>query len=63
MSSHGTQTLEMDASLEKMEKPENGVKGLKHWQYDLMAGLQVAMMEIPLSLGLRSPPGHRPSAV
>ena len=60
MSSHGTQTLAMDASLEKMEKPENGVKGLKHWRYDLMAGLQVAMMGIPLSLGIAIASGAPP---
>src|ERR1051325_1915060 len=60
MSSHGTQTLEVDASLEKMEKPENGVKGLKHWQYDLMAGLQVAIMGIPLSLGIAIAAGAPP---
>src|SRR6185436_13612906 len=60
MSSHGSQTLAMDASLEKMEKPENGVKGLKHWKYDLMAGLQVAMMGIPLSLGIAIASGAPP---
>ena len=60
MSSHGTQTLAMDPSLEKMEKPQNGVKGLKHWPYDLMAGLQVAMMGIPLSLGIAIASGAPP---
>ena len=60
MSSHGTQTLAMDASLEKMEKPQNGVAGLKHWRYDLMAGLQVAMMGIPLSLGIAIASGAPP---
>jgi len=60
MSSHGSQALAMDASLEKMEKPENGVKGLKHWKYDLMAGLQVAMMGIPLSLGIAIASGAPP---
>ncbi|HXT67870.1 MAG TPA: SulP family inorganic anion transporter [Nitrospiraceae bacterium] len=60
MSSHGSQTLPMDASLEQMEKPENGVKGLKHWRYDLMAGLQVAMMGIPLSLGIAIASGAPP---
>jgi len=60
MSSHGSQTLAMDASLEQMEKPENGVKGLKHWRYDLMAGLQVAMMGIPLSLGIAIASGAPP---
>src|SRR5580765_1114884 len=60
MSSHGSQALAMDASLEQMEKPENGVKGLKHWRYDLMAGLQVAMMGIPLSLGIAIASGAPP---
>ena len=35
-----------------IEKPQNGVAGLKHWRYDLMAGLRLAMMGIPLSLGI-----------
>src|SRR4051794_7156208 len=60
MSTHGSQTLAMDASREPTEKPENGVKGLKHWQYDLMAGLQVAMMGIPLSLGIAIASGAPP---
>jgi len=60
MSMHGSQTLAMDASTEPMEKPENGVKGLKHWKYDLMAGLQVAMMGIPLSLGIAIASGAPP---
>ncbi|HEY6287944.1 MAG TPA: SulP family inorganic anion transporter, partial [Nitrospiraceae bacterium] len=50
----------MDAPLEQIEKPENGVKGLKHWRYDLMAGLQVAMMGIPLSLGIAIASGAPP---
>ena len=60
MSSHGTQTLAMDPSLEKMEKPQNGVAGLKHFRYDMMAGLQVAMMGIPLSLGIAIASGAPP---
>ena len=60
MSAHGTQTLDTDVPQEPMEKPENGVKGLKHWKYDLMAGLQVAMMGIPLSLGIAIASGAPP---
>ena len=60
MSSHGTQTLAMDPALEKMEKPQNGVAGLKHFRYDMMAGLQVAMMGIPLSLGIAIASGAPP---
>jgi carbonic anhydrase len=36
------------------------VAGLKHWRYDLMAGLQVAMMGIPLSLGIAVASGAPP---
>lgn len=60
MSSHGTQTLAIDPALERMEKPENGIKGLKHFRYDMMAGLQVAMMGIPLSLGIAIASGAPP---
>src|SRR5262245_27007899 len=59
MSSHGAASLEIDGVPER-EKPENGVKGLKHWRYDLMAGLQVAMMGIPLSLGIAIASGAPP---
>ncbi len=34
------------------EKPQNGIKGLKHWRYDLLAGMQVALVSLPLSLGI-----------
>jgi carbonic anhydrase len=34
------------------EKPQNGAKGLKHWRYDLLAGIQVALVSLPLSLGI-----------
>ena len=59
MSSHGSATVTID-DIPATEKPENGVKGLKHWRYDLMAGLQVAMMGIPLSLGIAIASGAPP---
>jgi len=34
------------------EAPQNGIKGLKHWRYDLLAGLQVALVSLPLSIGI-----------
>jgi len=34
------------------EAPQNGLKGLKHWRYDLLAGMQVALVSLPLSLGI-----------
>ena len=59
MSAHGSATLALD-EIPATEKPENGVKGLKHWRYDLMAGMQVAMMGIPLSLGIAIASGAPP---
>jgi len=43
-----------------MEKPQNGVRGLKHWRYDLLAGLQVALVGLPLSLGIAVASGAPP---
>ena len=43
-----------------MEKPENGVAGLKHWRYDLIAGLQVSLVGLPLSLGIAVASGAPP---
>jgi MFS superfamily sulfate permease-like transporter len=43
-----------------MVKPENGVRGLKHWRYDLLAGLQVALIGLPLSLGIAVASGAPP---
>jgi carbonic anhydrase len=43
-----------------MEKPQNGLRGLKHWRYDLLAGLQVALVGLPLSLGIAVASGAPP---
>lgn len=43
-----------------MEKPENGIAGLKHWRYDLIAGLQVSLVGLPLSLGIAVASGAPP---
>ncbi len=42
------------------EKPQNGIPGLRHWQYDLVAGLQVALVGLPLSLGSALASGAAP---
>jgi MFS superfamily sulfate permease-like transporter len=42
------------------ETPQNGLPGLKHWRYDLMAGLQVALVSLPLSLGIAIASGAPP---
>ena len=44
------------------EKPQNGIKGLKHWRYDLAAGLQVALVYLPFSLGIAIASGAPPVA-
>jgi carbonic anhydrase len=43
-----------------MEKPENGLPGLKHWRYDVLAGMQVALVSLPLSLGIAIASGAPP---
>jgi MFS superfamily sulfate permease-like transporter len=53
MSSH-------DAIAPATEKPENGIRGLKHWRYDLISGLQVALIGLPLSLGIAVASGAPP---
>ncbi len=42
------------------EKPRNGLAGLRHWRFDLGAGLQVALVSMPLSLGIAVASGAPP---
>ena len=58
MSSQGAQALAIE--LPAIEKPQNGIAGLKHWRYDLLAGLQVALVGLPLSLGIAVASGAPP---
>jgi carbonic anhydrase len=44
------------------EKPTNGVKGLRHWRYDLIAGLMVSLTSLPFSLGIAIASGAPPIA-
>ena len=44
----------------RAEKPQNGIKGLRHWRYDLAAGIQVALVSLPLSLGIAVASGAPP---
>lgn len=46
--------------LQAEEKPENGLKGLKHWRQDMLAGLVVALVSVPLSLGIAIASGVPP---
>jgi len=42
------------------QKPRNGIAGLRYWRYDLLAGLQVALVSLPLSLGIAIASGAPP---
>lgn len=34
------------------DSPQNGIAGLKHWKQDIPAALVVALVSVPLSLGI-----------
>ncbi len=42
----------MEMSPLALEKPQNGIAGLKHWRHDLLAGLVVSLVSLPFSLGI-----------
>jgi carbonic anhydrase len=50
----------MEDSSAALEKPENGVAGLKHWRHDLVAGLVVSLVSVPFSLGIAVASGAPP---
>ncbi len=51
----------MDMSLTApLEKPQNGIAGLKEWRYDLTAGLMVSLTSLPFSLGIAIASGAPP---
>ena len=43
-----------------MEKPQNGIAGLKHWRHDLLAGMVVSLVSLPFSLGIAVASGAPP---
>lgn len=52
----------IDSSAPAVEKPENGLPGLRHWRYDLPAGILVSLVGLPLSLGIAVASGAPPIA-
>ena len=42
------------------DKPTNGIKGLKHWRHDIVAGLLVSLVSLPFSLGIAIASGAPP---
>lgn len=45
-----------------IEKPQNGLAGLKHWRFDITAGLLVSLVSLPFSLGIAISSGAPPVA-
>lgn len=43
-----------------VEKPRNGLEGLKHWRHDMVAGLLVSLISVPFSLGIAVASGAPP---
>ncbi len=43
-----------------LDKPCNGIEGLKHWRQDVLAALVVALVSVPLSLGIALASGAPP---
>ncbi len=53
----------MDMSLTApLEKPQNGIAGLKEWRYDIVAGLMVSLTSLPFSLAIAIASGAPPIA-
>jgi carbonic anhydrase len=51
----------MDTSLNvPLEKPANGLAGLKYWRQDVVAGLLVSLISLPFSLGIAVASGAPP---
>src|SRR3954464_10104413 len=47
-------------ALNAVEKPRNGLAGLKHWRHDMLAGLVVSLISVPFSLGIAVASGAPP---
>ncbi len=57
-----TETTAHDPAPGPPEKPRNGLAGLKHWRHDIVAGLLVSLISLPLSLGIAVASGAPPIA-
>jgi carbonic anhydrase len=51
--------MKCDSTL-SIEKPQNGLSGLKHWRFDLRSGFMVAMISLPFSMGIAITSGAPP---
>src|SRR5882724_8220241 len=57
-----TSTLALTAhpTAVSLEKPQNGIAGLKHWRHDILAGMVVSLISLPFSLGIAVASGAPP---
>lgn len=55
-----TNTLSSTANAAPTEKPENGIAGLKHLRYDIVSGIVVSLVSLPLSSGIAIASGAPP---
>lgn len=46
--------------VQNQDKPQNGLAGLKYWRQDMFAGFIVALVSVPLSLGIALASGAPP---
>ena len=49
-----------EGAIRKLEKPKNGLAGLKYWRYDLRSGFMVALISLPFSMGIAITSGAPP---
>ncbi|MCE9606757.1 MAG: SulP family inorganic anion transporter [Planctomycetia bacterium] len=49
-----------DESLAQVEKPQNGIAGLKHIRHDILSGIVVSLVSLPLSSGIAIASGVPP---
>ena len=55
-------TAKGTTAIADIEKPQNGLAGLKHWRHDIIAGLLVSLISLPFSLGIAVASGAPPVA-
>src|ERR1700712_615852 len=48
------------SSREVIEKPQNGIAGLKHLRHDILSGIVVSLVSLPLSSGIAIASGVPP---
>lgn len=57
---HPVESTDSSQRPPRQEKPQNGLAGLKHWKHDLLAGVGVSLVSLPLSSGIAIASGAPP---